>query len=626
MVTALAVASTSALAAADPWDFRGPFGVAVDSGDVIYVAEVHNRRIARFTLDGQWLEPITEVAGYGPLAGPYAVTIGPDDQLYITDTLNHKIVVLDADGQLVFVLGGRAGNRGDAPFTAPPCIAVDSGGQIFVPDPVSSRIFKFTSEGRSAGAWGTVGHGPGQFLHPNDFGGIATDDRGFLYVRENRGRRVHKYTEKGEYVLTISGQGVKADMPGVGYGVAVLRGELWIPETTAGRIRICSLDGLPLDTWDGGARFTQPVGIAATRTGDLIVSDWNRNRVVRLDPAGRLVDAWGRSIDDALAYAPPARIPRGADRPVRFSLYGGASDADLLACRDARIGRIYAPLHDSDNPRPFAETVAKAASLGIAVHPSIAMLTGGPAGERFIRQHPEQCMWRKDSREPLKSMLSWAQPAARRHRVESVVNLVVASGVDGVMLDQMHYIDTDCGYDPIAIDGFFRNHGINPLAVPMDDPRWLRYRADFITDFLVVLRRRLAAREQGVHLSVFGSGDGTPDSAMRTTMKDWRTWARMGIADTVQAAPYTRDMSRIYETVRRTRTEVPARTRINCFLACDSGNLSTPALLRKGCDVAIAAGADEVTLYRTDAIAELGLWEAVAEIVADAHRVADASQ
>ena len=626
MVATLALASTSAVAVADPWDFRGPFGVAVDSRDVIHVAEIHNRRIARFTLDGQWLEPITDVAGYGPLAGPYAVTIGPDDRLYITDTLNHRIVVLDAEAHLVFVLGGPGGNRDDTSFTAPPCIAVDSGGQIFVPDPARSRILKFTSEGRFAGAWGAVGEGPGQFLQSNDFGGIATDDHGFLYVRENRGRRVQKYTEKGEHVLTIAGQGVEADMPGPGYGVAVLRGALWIPETDADRIRICSLDGLPLDTWDGGARFTRPVGIAATSTGDVIVSDWHRHRVVRLDSAGGLVEAWGRSIDDMLAYAPPARVTRGAARPVTFSLYGGVSETDLAACRDAGIGRIYTPIHDRETPRSFAETVARAASMGIAVHPSIAMLTGGPAGERFVRQHPELCMWRKDPREPLKSMLSWAQPAARHHRVESVVELVAASGVEGVMLDQMHYVGTDCGYDPIAIDGFFRKHGINPLAVPMDDPRWVRYRADFITDFLVTLRRRLAAREQGLHLSVFGSGDGTSRGAMLATMKDWRTWARMGIADTIQAAPYTRDMSRIYETVRRTRRELPARTRINCFLACDSDNLSTPALLRKGCDVAIAAGADEVTLYDADAIAELDLWNAVSKMVADAHRVADASE
>ena len=52
-------------------------------------------------------------------------------------------------------------------------------------------------------------------------------------------------------------------------------------------------------------------------------------------------------------------------------------------------------------------------------------------------------------------------------------------------------------------------------------------------------------------------------------------------------------------------------------IACYGGNLNTPELLRKGFEASIAAGADQVTIYRIDAIRELDLWDAIGEITSD---------
>ena len=43
-------------------------------------------------------------------------------------------------------------------------------------------------------------------------------------------------------------------------------------------------------------------------------------------------------------------------------------------------------------------------------------------------------------------------------------------------------------------------------------------------------------------------------------------------------------------------------------------------LLRKGFEASIAGGADEVTIYRIDAIRELNLWDAIGQIIADVDR------
>jgi hypothetical protein len=201
-----------------------------------------------------------------------------------------------------------------------------------------------------------------------------------------------------------------------------------------------------------------------------------------------------------------------------------------------------------------------------------------------------------------------------------MVAQVKRTGVHGIMLDYIRYLGTDYGYDPVIVNGFFQRYGINPLDLPQDDQRWMQYRADFVTQFIVELRHKLAVEipDRHIEISVYLSGDDpTPGVYLTGSLQDWRTWANMGIVDKLNVAHYTRDLDRIYDAVRRVREAVPDRVLINSFIACYGGNLNTPELLRKGFEASIAGGADEVTVYRSDAIAELNLHPVIAEISAD---------
>jgi len=261
--------------------------------------------------------------------------------------------------------------------------------------------------------------------------------------------------------------------------------------------------------------------------------------------------------------------------------------------------------------------------MGLEVHPSIACWpfgNGHPDPSPVFVEHPEWRVWKKGASEPIRTILSWAHAGARAFRVDHIVTQVQEQGAHGVMLDYIRYLGTDYGYDPIIIDGFMQKYGLNPLELPQTDQRWMQYRADFITDFIVELRQKLAVQvpDRHVELSVYLSGDDPePGVYLTGAMQDWVTWARMGIVDMVHVAWYTRDFDQIYTAVRRVRGTVPDRVKVNSFIACYGGNLNTPALLRKGFEASVAAGADMVTVYRIDAINELKLWGALGEIVAD---------
>jgi probable HAF family extracellular repeat protein len=101
-VILLSGVTTAAKVNSAEFSFQGPFGIAVNSRDIVYVSEINNRRVSKFSKDGQWLGNIERIEGYGELLGPFDVAIGPQDQICITDCFNHNVIVLNSDETLTF--------------------------------------------------------------------------------------------------------------------------------------------------------------------------------------------------------------------------------------------------------------------------------------------------------------------------------------------------------------------------------------------------------------------------------------------------------------------------------------------------------------------------------------------
>lgn len=614
----LFIALRTATSAETPWQFHGPFGLAVNSKDVIYVAEIDSARVSKFTAEGEWLGTIASVEGYGALKGPFDVTIGPNDWIYINDTRNHKVIVLDSDEKLQFVIG--ADTKGAAPgmFSEPHFTAVNARGEIFVSDTFNARVQKFSPTGDFIKAWGRIGDKPGEFLYNGYVGGIACDNKGHVYLRESDGGRIQKFTEDGNHVATFCKRGTAPGELDEGYGCDVIGDVLWVADTFESRIQKFSLDGKLLNVWapgegNTGSHFNHPVAIASTSKGDLIVTDWKNNRVVKLNSGGEFVQTWGKSLEDLLAYEPPARVPRKMGRPIVFGAYAGLSDSDLQACQRSGIRIVYPSFENQDGEWGIEEVVKKAAAMGLEVHPSIAMFGFGQRSE-FSRTHQKFRMWKKGGTGPVGDLLAWSHPETRSFRADHLVQQARRTGVQGIMLDYIRYLGNDYGYEPAVLQAYEQKYGVDPSGLATNDPQWMQFRANDITKFIVELRHKLADLDDPLEVSAY-LGPADPKAAIEQSLQDWGRWARMGIVDKLHVAPYTRDFERIYNDVRQVRAAVPDGTKINLFLACYGGNLNTPALLKKGIEVGVAAGADEITIYRSDAIWELKLWDAIKEAI-----------
>ena len=83
--------------------FRRPFGIAVDAGGNIYVADRDNNRVEKLSPSGAFLAHIGTGAGSGPgqMQGPEDVAIEPDGKVLVADTNNRRLEEFTAAGQFL---------------------------------------------------------------------------------------------------------------------------------------------------------------------------------------------------------------------------------------------------------------------------------------------------------------------------------------------------------------------------------------------------------------------------------------------------------------------------------------------------------------------------------------------
>jgi DNA-binding beta-propeller fold protein YncE len=149
-----------------------PWGIAVDGGGHVYVADWKNDRVQKFTADGEYVATIGLGAGDGPgeLRHPSGVAIDSDGDIYVVDWGNNRMNVYAEDGDFLTTFVGdadklpkwaqdsvdanpdyaKARRRVDLSpeylFRRPMAVNVDDGGRIMVLETISGRIQVYLKE------------------------------------------------------------------------------------------------------------------------------------------------------------------------------------------------------------------------------------------------------------------------------------------------------------------------------------------------------------------------------------------------------------------------------------------------------------------------------------------------
>lgn len=279
-----------------------PTGLVIDSEGNLYVADLLNKRVLVWknassvatnganadVVIGQDAFDKKDSPGAGPhtrFEGPYGVAIDADDNLYVSDYVIHRVLRFDdapalVDGMTSTILDGNASavfgqpnsstfafgtdpGMGDSILFQPKGIWVDKTGHLWVVDSVNFRLLLWDSAAtRNTGddpdgvlgqpdfASTDTGTGPASFSNYLLY--VAVDDEGTAWVSDSNNARV------------------------VGFKNAAGKANGAAADFVLGQADLNSIDA-PFTT----ARSTySPKGLALAKEGGLFVSDYAARRVL----------------------------------------------------------------------------------------------------------------------------------------------------------------------------------------------------------------------------------------------------------------------------------------------------------------------------------------------------------
>ena len=183
---------------------------------------------------------------------------------------------------------------------------------------------------------------------------------------------------------------------------------------------------------------------------------------------------------------------------------------------------------------------------------------GWGAPSAFSRLWPEYRWVRRDGR-AYRSQLSFAFPKVMDYKL-GIIKEVLAYDLDGLFIDWLRTGDVrdnpqtdkqgvaDYGYETPSAEGFKRRYGLDPRAIPNDDLRWVRHRAEPRTEFMRRVRKLARARKKSLPISVLlahpwcyrGLGDKIAGN-LKGLLLDAGAWAREGLIDAASPAGYFKD-------------------------------------------------------------------------------------
>lgn len=184
-------------------------GLAIDDDDRLFVSDGKMRRVLIFSAKHELVNQITE-----GLMDPVGLAIDTENRLlYVVDTQQDQVLAYDADTLKLLRRIGTGGKNhfltspGD--FGAPQGVAVDKDGNVYVTDTLNNRVEIFDADGNFISLFGKHGDGPGYFARPK---GIAVDGDGHIWVADEMEDRLQVFNREGQ-LLTYIGTG-HGNLPG----------------------------------------------------------------------------------------------------------------------------------------------------------------------------------------------------------------------------------------------------------------------------------------------------------------------------------------------------------------------------------------------------------------------------
>ncbi|MGV8961032.1 MAG: gluconolaconase [Stenotrophomonas sp.] len=315
--------------AADAARFSDPWGVAIDAGGSLYVADAgDNNRIVRRWLDGRFHTLAGGVEGFADGTGdaaafntPSGLALDRHGNLYVADTGNHAIRKVTPRGEVSTVAGNGSpgfvdGIGARAQFNGPMGVAVADDGRIYVADTWNDclRVIEADGRVRTLAGTGRPGHADGEgsaarFDTPTD---LKLDAHGTLWVADLGNDAIRSVSPSGTATTRLGGPAGERVLWGPMALAITHDGVLYVAERLGGRVVQVSPAGhrVAIAGGEPASRFARPAGLALAPDGSVLLSDADGYRLHHLTP---LPDAGAASFA-AVGPAVDNPLPRNHGR------------------------------------------------------------------------------------------------------------------------------------------------------------------------------------------------------------------------------------------------------------------------------------------------------------------------
>ncbi|MFA4860248.1 PEGA domain-containing protein [Methanoregula sp.] len=263
-------------------------------------------------------------SGDNQLYAPTGISVDPSGNVYVSDNWLNRIQKFDSQGNFLNKWGINAReSKTPSPgeFSSAFAIHIDASGNAYVTDMgagTTSRIQKFTPNGKFITSWGDYGSGPGQFNFPWE---TATDSKGNVYVADSGNNRIQKFTASGTYLSSWGSAGSGTGEFNRLLGIAVDPSDnVFVVDAGNNRIQKFTSEGKFLKTMgsygSGNGQLNSPAGIATDASGNVFVVDTGNYRVQEFSNDGTFLTAWGEKGTNGGQFISPFKVTVDANGVV----------------------------------------------------------------------------------------------------------------------------------------------------------------------------------------------------------------------------------------------------------------------------------------------------------------------
>lgn len=256
-----------------PGQMSEPACIATDSVGDAYIVDAESHFVEKFDPGGTPLLAFEESG----LKHPQAITVDSGGAIYVTDSGRASATVYLPSGDRYRELRIRTRPSYEDKLD----VAVEDDGTIHLLDTDAAKMFNFSSRMRLLESWVPKADGPMPSVRPK---AVANGSDGFLYVADPASNRILRFTGDGHFFAALN-----ADTDGTSRKlsdrIAVARGYIFAMDLDGRMLHVFTTEGHPVLDTDlapelGQAKRSAPA-VAVSPRRELLVLDTPEDRVLR---------------------------------------------------------------------------------------------------------------------------------------------------------------------------------------------------------------------------------------------------------------------------------------------------------------------------------------------------------